>query len=112
MSFDRPMGREVTGRSKPVYDERGLGPWEGRIKVTPVVTLATEETSIEVHLEWTGPPAAGSPPSDEPVKVAEQYHTDDLTLALAIADWAATDLRGGRVPELDDIAEQLGARPK
>lgn len=107
MSFDDPSGRRsVSGRDKVVFDERSLGPWGGRVKVTPIKD--GQDFSFEVSVEWTGPPALGAPESEEPVEVLIKHFSTDLDLALAVGGWAATDLRGARVPDLADIADQLG----
>jgi hypothetical protein len=100
--------RGTTRRQPAIHTAGPIAPWHANVKIVPL-ELA-RQTTFEVYIEWTGPPAHGFPPSDRPVEGSDAYTTPDRTLARAIADQAELAFRRPEVPDLRAIARDLKHR--
>lgn len=95
-----------------------IAPWHATITVDAVYldrgrhTLHPRDLTFEVAVEWTGPPAAGFPPSDRPVQGRDVWPVHDHQLARAIARRTAAEFaRGGdHPPDIREIARALSRR--
>jgi hypothetical protein len=100
-------------REPPIFEEAQLGPWRGRVRVIPIVGVASRwgTTQFEVSAEWHGPGLVGLPPTDRPVDAADTYMTDDVELALVIARRAVELLRRGDVSNVPDLRALACRKP-
>lgn len=95
-----------------------VAPWHTTVTVEALHlergrrTLIPQDVIFEVAVEWTGPPAAGFPPSDAPVSARDTYLVRDLELARGLAQRALEEFgRGGdQPPDLRELAAQLERR--
>ena len=95
-------------RRRVVRGAGPIAPWHATVKI--VALELRRGTSFEVVTSWTGPPAAGFPPSDRPVEGSDTYVTDTLALAREIATRAEDAFRAPEVPDLRAIAAAAKTR--
>lgn len=92
-----------------------LGPWATTITVDAVTTNHGRHSTLphdhlfEVGAEWTGPPAAGFPPSRGPVSSRDVVVVTSLEEARAVARKAADWFRigGDQAPDLRDFLDRM-----
>lgn len=95
-----------------------IAPWHATITVDALYLEHGRHTSrpydvvFEVAAEWTGPPAIGFPPSDQPVAARDVHPIYSHELARALARRAAAEFaRGGdHPPDLRQLARELTPR--
>lgn len=85
-------------RERPLFEEQGLGPWRGRVVVTPI--RLARKTVFEVLAGWHGPPLEPLPDPGYAVDAEDAASFDDPELARRVAMQAADELRAGRRPVL------------
>ncbi|MFL5901233.1 MAG: hypothetical protein ACJ75S_08560 [Solirubrobacterales bacterium] len=101
-----PTGPGTTAeRERPIFDQSEIGPWRGRVRVTPLTGMDSRwgTTQFEILAEWTGPGLVGLPPVDGPVQASDSYMTSEGELAQAIAMAAVDVLRRGDAIETPDL---------
>lgn len=116
MSDPRPQATPTGGpapvdRERAIFDQGEIGPWRGRVRITPInLRSRWGERQFEVLAEWHGPGLVGLPPVDGGVDASDTYVAADGELARAIAARAVEVLRRGNpieTPDLRAIAQRL-----
>jgi hypothetical protein len=112
----RPVRTSDIRRLPAVSDEQPIGPWAGRVKITPLegdfreAVAAGSQVLYEVLAEWRGPGLPDLPPVDGAVEARDTITTPELGLAKAIAGRAGEQLRASSAPDLRSIKRELEHR--
>jgi hypothetical protein len=103
-------------RDRPLLEHDSIGPWGGRVSVTPVTNIGPQ-VMFEVNVQWLGPPLAiAAVPEDAAhglldrttaVQASDVYYTPERGLALELADRATRQLREPSRPDLRSLAALL-----
>jgi hypothetical protein len=111
-----PLAHPYAGnvrREPAILDHQPIGPWRGRVRITPLLGVR-DTTTFEVRAEWeAGPPllCMGEHWTGEPRQAAADIaHVDDVELARAVALEAEDLLRDGVRFDLQQLAHERAAR--
>jgi hypothetical protein len=118
-----PLAHSYMGdvrREPAILDHQPIGPWRGRVRITPLLGVGDTAT-FEVRAEWeAGPPllCMGEHWTGEPRQAAADIaHVGDVELARAVALEAEDLLREGVRFDLQHLARRrrrraMGGAPK